>query len=247
MAELKNQIEKIDQECKNARQLLEKALQKTNDELREEIKVNNDALRQELTQNLKEEISKEVGSELRKGIEILKQDLKDDIFQEIGINLQQGLGNFKREITEELQQSLGLITQHQQTKHDELLKLIKDQGHQQVPQSQSNDSSTSNTSPPPLPPPPYNSNPQTTSQYQHLMIYPPKAKIELSKYNGSDNQCVAWFNKTEEYFQIYNITTDEEKVKYASMFLEGTTYNWYIWWKGRIQSYTWNSFKNDFF
>jgi hypothetical protein len=33
MAELKNQIEKIDQECKNARQLLEKALQKTNDEL----------------------------------------------------------------------------------------------------------------------------------------------------------------------------------------------------------------------
>jgi hypothetical protein len=247
MAELKNQIEKIDQECINARQLLEKALQKTNNELREEIKVNDDALRQELTQNLKKKNSKEFGSELRKSIEILKQDLKDDIFQEIGINLQQGLGNFKKEITEELQQNLGLITQHQQTKHDELLKLIKDQGYQQVPQSQSNDSSTSNTSPPPLPPPPYNSNPQTSSQYQHLMIYPPKAKIELSKYNGSDNQCVAWFNKTEEYFQIYNITTDEEKVKYASMFLEGTAYNWYIWWKGRIQSYTWNSFKNDFF
>jgi hypothetical protein len=79
------------------------------------------------------------------------------------------------------------------------------------------------------------------------MIYPPKAKIELSKYNGGDNQCVAWFNKTEEYFHIYNITTDEEKVKYASMYLEGTAYNWYLWWKGRIQSYTWNSFKNDFF
>ena len=64
MADLKNQIEKIDQDCKNARQLLEKALQKTNDELREEIKVNNEALRQELIQNLKEEISKEVGNEL---------------------------------------------------------------------------------------------------------------------------------------------------------------------------------------
>jgi hypothetical protein len=79
------------------------------------------------------------------------------------------------------------------------------------------------------------------------MIYLPKAKIELSKYNGGDNQCMAWFHKTEEYFHIYNITTDEEKVKYAFMSLEGIVYNWYIWWKGRIQSYTWNSFKNVFF
>ena len=45
MADLKNQIEKIDQDCKNAQQLLEKALQKTNAELREEIKANNEALR----------------------------------------------------------------------------------------------------------------------------------------------------------------------------------------------------------
>jgi hypothetical protein len=58
---------------------------------------------------------------------------------------------------------------------------------------------------------------------------------------------VAWFNKTEEYFHIYNITTDEEKVKYASMYLEGTVYNWHLWWKGRIQSYNLNSFKNEFF
>jgi hypothetical protein len=26
----------------------------------------------------------------------------------------------------------------------------------------------------------------------------------------------------------------------------GTTYNWYLLWKGRIQPYNWNSFKNDF-
>ena len=79
--------------------------------MREEIKVNNEALKKELTQNLKEQISKEVGSELRRGKEILKQDLKDDIFQEIRINLQQGWESLKKEITEELQQSLGLITQ----------------------------------------------------------------------------------------------------------------------------------------
>jgi hypothetical protein len=79
------------------------------------------------------------------------------------------------------------------------------------------------------------------------MIYPPKAKIELSKYNGGNNQYVAWFNKTEEYFHIYNITTDEEKVKYASMCLEGDAKNWYLWWIGGTQSYNWNSFKNDFF
>jgi hypothetical protein len=66
------------------------------------------------------------------------------------------------------------------------------------------------------------------------MIYPPKAKIELSKYNGGDNQCVVWFNKTEEYFHIYNVTTDEEKVKYASMYLEGNVYNWYLWWKEEL-------------
>ena len=88
MSKLKKQIEKIDQECKNARQLHEKALQKSNEELREEIKVSNEALRQELTHNLKEKISKEVGIELRKGMETLKQDLKDYIFQELEVNLQ---------------------------------------------------------------------------------------------------------------------------------------------------------------
>jgi hypothetical protein len=55
-----------------------------------------------------------------------------------------------------------------------------------------------------------------------------------------------WFNKTQEYFHLYNITTNEEKIKNASICLEGTTYNWYLWWKGRFQSHNWNSFKNDF-
>jgi hypothetical protein len=90
-------------------------------------------------------------------------------------------------------------------------------------------------------------NPQPTSQYQPLMLYPPKAKMELPKYNGGDNQCVAWFNKTQEYFHIYNVIMDEEKVKYASMYIEENAYNWYLWWKGSLESYNWNYFKKEFF
>jgi hypothetical protein len=95
----------------------------------------------------------------------LKQDLKDDIFQEIEVNLQQGLGKFKREINDDLQQSLVVTTQHQEKKINELLNLIKGQGHQQATQPQPSDSITYSTSPPPPPPPPslYNSNSQPIS------------------------------------------------------------------------------------
>jgi len=68
-------------------------------------------------------------------------------------------------------------------------------------------------------------------QYHPFVIYPCKEKIELSKYNGNENQCVSWFNKAEEHFNIYNITTHEEKVKYDFLHLEGESYNWYMWWK----------------
>ena len=86
-----------------------------------------------------------------------------------------------------------------------------------------------------------------SNQYRPYKVYPPKEKIELSKYNGSEDQCVAWLNKAEEYIDIYNIQSDEEKVKYASMHMEGYTYNLYMWWKGEKISYTWNLFKNIFF
>jgi hypothetical protein len=121
------------------------------------------------------------------------------------------LGNFKRDIKDDLQQSLGLITQHQEAKHDELLKLIKDQGHQQAAQSQPSDSSTSNTSPPPPPPPPYNSNSQPIFQYQPLMIYPPKAKIELSKYTTT-TITNAWLGLTKlKNISIYIILQPMKK------------------------------------
>ena len=76
------------------------------------------------------------------------------------------------------------------------------------------------------------------NQYHPYIVYPPKEKIELSKYNGSEDQCVAWLNKGEEYFDIYNIKSDEEKVKYVSMHMEGYAYNWYLWWKRDNFTYT---------
>ena len=83
------------------------------------------------------------------------------------------------------------------------------------------------------------SNPKAKrNQYHPYIVYPPKEKLELSKYNGSEYQCVAWLNKAEEYFDIYNIQFDEEKVKYASIYMEGYAYNWYMWWKRDNFSYT---------
>ena len=64
---------------------------------------------------------------------------------------------------------------------------------------------------------------------------------------GVKTNLVAWLNKAEEYFDIYNIQSDEEKVKYVSMHMEGYAYNWYLWWKRDNFTYTWNLFKNDFF
>ena len=71
--------------------------------------------------------------------------------------------------------------------------------------------------------------------------------MELLQYNGSEDQCIAWLNKVEEYFNIYNIQSDEDKVKCVSMHMEGYAYNWYLWWKRDNFTYTWNLFKNDFF
>ena len=55
--------------------------------------------------------------------------------------------------------------------------------------------------------------------------YPMKPKLELSKFDGETKQSVAWINKEEEFFYIHKILFDDEKVKYASMQLEGWAYN----------------------
>ena len=74
-----------------------------------------------------------------------------------------------------------------------------------------------------------------------------RVKVELPKYDKDERQCIAWINKAEEYLDIHNIHYDGEKIKYASMHLEGSTYNWYLWWNNiaRICSYNWVSFRND--
>ena len=47
------------------------------------------------------------------------------------------------------------------------------------------------------------------NQYHPYIVYPPKEKIELLKYNGNKDQSVSWLNKVEEYFDIYNIIFDK--------------------------------------
>ena len=52
-----------------------------------------------------------------------------------------------------------------------------------------------------------------------------RVKVELPKYDGDKRQCIAWINKLEEYLDFYNINYEGEKIKYASMHLEGNAYN----------------------
>ena len=56
-----------------------------------------------------------------------------------------------------------------------------------------------------------------------------QVKFKLPKYDGDERQCIAWINKDEEYLDIHNIHYDDEKIKYASMHLEESAYNWYLW------------------
>jgi hypothetical protein len=63
---------------------------------------------------------------------------------------------------------------------------------------------------------------------QPIFAYPMRAKLELPKFDKNEKQGIAWFNKAEEYFEIYSIDNDDEKINYASMQLEGGAYNWYM-------------------
>ena len=52
-----------------------------------------------------------------------------------------------------------------------------------------------------------------------------QVKVKWPKYEGDERQCIAWINKAEEYLDIHNIHYEGEKIKYASMHLEGNAYN----------------------
>ena len=120
-------------------------------------------------------------------------------------------------------------------KIDAIIKVVekeKDKNHRKQRSSSNMLVASSSSSEPP------SNHKAKNNQYHSYIVYPPKAKIELSMWNGSEDQSFSWLNKAEEYFDIYNITSDEEKVKYASMHMEGYAYNWYMWWKGDNFSYT---------
>jgi len=60
---------------------------------------------------------------------------------------------------------------------------------------------------------------------QPLATYQKRAKVEMPKFDGNEKNNVAWINKAEEYFEIYDITDDDKKLKHASMKMEGEAYN----------------------
>lgn len=126
MTECKNQLEKLDQECKDS-------INRNWEDLQEEIRKCNNVLKEELMQNLKEKIAVELGVELQRGLTILKQDLKDYISGKVGIELQHDISSLKQEVRSDLKQNLDVITQDLNKKHNELLNLIKGPNPQQQP------------------------------------------------------------------------------------------------------------------
>lgn len=79
-----------------------------------------------------------------------------------------------------------------------------------------------------------------------ISTYQQRAILEIFKFDGNEKFSVAWFNKVEEYFEIYNINNDDEKIRHASMQMEGEVYNWYMWWKKTTQAISWTKYKNAF-
>ena len=80
-----------------------------------------------------------------------------------------------------------------------------------------------------------------------MSLSPSSSSEPPSNHKAKGNQRRPWLNKGQEYFEICNIQSDKEKVKYASIHMEGYAYNWYLWWKRDNFTYTWNLFKNNFF
>lgn len=58
-----------------------------------------------------------------------------------------------------------------------------------------------------------------------------KRKNRATKFDGNEKCNFAWLNKEEEYFEIYDIDSDEKKIRHNSMKMEGKAYNWYMWWE----------------
>lgn len=82
---------------------------------------------------------------------------------------------------------------------------------------------------------------------QPLATYQLRAKVEMPEFDGNKKSNVEWINKAEEYFEIYDINDDDEKLRHASMKMEGEPYNWYMWWKKTTRIISWRKFKDELF
>jgi hypothetical protein len=78
-----------------------------------------------------------------------------------------------------------------------------------------------------------------------------KVKLDILKFDGEDNrEGTRWINKVENYFSMHHISDDDDKINIASMYLEKTTCDWFLWWDSKCRGglvRDWDTFKKIFF
>jgi hypothetical protein len=63
------------------------------------------------------------------------------------------------------------------------------------------------------------------------MGYINKIKIDISKYDGLDEQqTIMWVNKIGGILAMNPLANDLEKILMESIYLEGDAYDWLTWW-----------------
>jgi len=77
-----------------------------------------------------------------------------------------------------------------------------------------------------------------------------KIKIDIPKFDGEDNrEGTRWINKVENYFAMYRINDDDDKINIASMYMEKIACDWFMWWDSKCRGglvRDWETFKNFF-
>ena len=79
-----------------------------------------------------------------------------------------------------------------------------------------------------------------------------KFKINLPRFDGENNRHgIRWINKIKKYFEIQNIYGDDEKLILASMYMDKTACDYFLWWdstmKGGRLVRDQDTFKKKFF
>ena len=79
-----------------------------------------------------------------------------------------------------------------------------------------------------------------------------KFKIDLLRFDGENNRDgFRWIKKIEKYFEIHNIYGDDNKLNVATMYMDKTACDWFLWWdltmKGGRLVRNWDTFKKKIF